>query len=236
MKEPGEPKFSELSSEEQRQKRMEDQLYVARDIEGEPNTEELKIIRQLEKELSGEEEFIGVAPHGSVVTGYSVDTSDIDLMVLYSKSYKDNFKAANIEIVIKQACSRLGKKEGIDINPETVGVDLELVLHDIKRSFEEDRMNIFPRRVLSVLSRMTIGGKVDEYRKALTEELHKLTKEQQEEVVEDIVNDLFQRDCASYRKRRERLPEVGEGNVVAIDQRKELWEKRVRKIWGIEKQ
>ncbi|MFA6189984.1 MAG: nucleotidyltransferase domain-containing protein [Candidatus Staskawiczbacteria bacterium] len=238
MKEPGEPKFDDLTPDEiKRKERMETKLYLARDIDGEPNSEELQAIRQLEQELSSREDFIGIAPYGSVVAGYNTDNSDLDLIILYDNSQESRGKIPKIEYGLKQICEMIGKANNIEISPDLVGIDLEAVLSDIKRSFSGDKMNIFPRRALISLSRLAIGNKVDDYRRIIAEELHKLTKDQQEEVIADLVYALHFIDSASGLKRSSKMRRmwIHEHDEI-IEKRKELWERRVRKIWGIEKE
>jgi hypothetical protein len=212
MQEPGGPKFSDLTTEEKTKERMETQLYVARDINGEPNEKELQIIRQLEEELADKEAIIGIAPYGSI-----------------------DPKGMTDEIGTKRVCADMSGKNGIAINPEPVAINLEMILEDI-RQMQYGGTNYFPEQELTALSRIVVGEKVDAYRKAIAAELQKIPKAKQEEAVENIVSSLYRRDAMSWHKRATRMPEITNRELENILlKRKDLWEKRVRKIWRIEK-
>lgn len=62
---------------------FEKKLYTPRDIEGEPNIEELRQIKELERVLEQHPKFVGLALIGSIAQGYSIESSDIDVNVLF---------------------------------------------------------------------------------------------------------------------------------------------------------
>ena len=163
----------------------ESKLHILRDVEGEPNREELGIIRKLEKELSKLPAFIGLAPFGSVMGGYSKDPenkfhdSDIDVYLFFDGGkLETNYGlfAGNVE-KIRDSLETTTKKaihlNVIDVNPKLV---IEKLRGELLGMLTE---NIFPVDEMATMSRVVTGKKIDEYRDTIAQEMRLLSVEQQ---------------------------------------------------------
>lgn len=221
-------------------------LYVARNVEGEPNREELKVIKNIEKALSKNPNFIGIAPFGSVVGGYKAipeynettretEGSDLDIHVLYDGAYSDENNP--IEDDVREACATETARSGISIHKTYEPVSIEKVSADLKRHFSEEKTSYSScMGMLASLSRVVTGKKVDDYRGKIIKILADLSSEQQDEVAEDITEDLAQEDQLSLAKRIGRLPAISEEEHHNIlNERRQMWLGRVLKIWKLGK-
>lgn len=80
---------------------FEKKIYIPRDIEGESLTQELAEVRQIEAKFDNVPEFISIVGEGSIFKGYNVETSDIDLVLLYDSSgrkYNSNEYCGNPKV------------------------------------------------------------------------------------------------------------------------------------------
>lgn len=222
----------DLSSAEKQKERMETKLYVARDVEGEPNRKELEIIKK-ELELSKCAAFIGIAPFGSVVSGYSEKgASDIDVFVVYdvdkfetAEEKQDFLRKINFPRVYET------EKGRFKVEFNRIGISLNSIIDDIRcgNLFSSDDIDI------SDITRIITGDKIKTYREKIAVELQRLPLGSQQEIAGMIVGGLVKRDRESLRKRTERMPGLAEEQHEEIlTKRKEMWKKRVKKIWGIE--
>ena len=239
----GIPKFEDLNPEEKRKERMETKLYVARDIEGEPNREELEIVRKIEKELSVYPAVIGIEVFGSVVGGYGNEESDIDIRILYDNSkFEDeeahaNFLTGAMKNIFPEWRGGPFVKDGKEIHfvPEIISADL--IVKRVKTAFEgrPEDFNLFFEELASITGVVT-GKKIDLYRKKIQEKLMKeLSGDQQKKVAEGIIANLEINDTRSLEKKSARMPELSnEDHQEILKKRKEMWKKRVQRIWEIE--
>lgn len=211
---------------------IENKLYTARDIEGEPNFKELEMIRQLEDRLNKNESFVGIAPFGSMVSGYSTAESDIDIFVLY-----DDPGITKIDNLEEQAelWEREIKRSGIDADILFQNINLKLILQDLRVGIKLGRPHEFISPALTQLSRVVTGKRIEHYRRIVSAELQKLTSEQKEKVIDVIVERLVRRDELSLYKRKKRMPELSEEDHQRIlEARATKWRKRVQKVWSLE--
>ncbi|TSC95072.1 MAG: hypothetical protein CEN87_84 [Parcubacteria group bacterium Licking1014_1] len=215
----------------------EQKLYIIRDIEGQPNREELEIVREIEKKLSKHPSFIGLALFGSVISGVSTESSDIDLYVLCDESkFKDEKDYLDFTKTLKNTSIEQSERSNKKIQAILEIVTIEGIIAEIKRYFE-GYINYFPETILADMSRLTTGKKIGKYRKAISEELHKLPVKNQREAGEKITESIVRRDILSLGKRMERIPELSkQEHREVLEKRKEMWQKRVKKVWGLEYQ
>ena len=208
---------------------FENKLYIARDVDGEPNRDELEIIRGLEERLSDEESFIGIAPFGSVIGGYNDETSDIDLYVLYNyDEHCDNFiiKLSNYQSEILEKKHRRLHIIPTIINPSSVKKDLQSNIEKNKSGLSST--------VLAEMTRVVTGKKIDACRNEIREEIKKLLPEQQQELAESVLDSLCRREVLSLRKRTKQITYLSDDDHKNIlEGRKGMWRKRIEKIWGI---
>ncbi|MGA2418173.1 MAG: nucleotidyltransferase domain-containing protein [Candidatus Staskawiczbacteria bacterium] len=216
-----EPKFSELTPEEKTRERMETKLFLARDIEGEPNKEDLEKIRELEDALKKFNSFIGIGIFGSTMSGYENENSDLDIDIFYDSS----LQTASEKEKFKDLCEELAKKFNIHV----LRVDLNIYSTDAKNYKSEALMTKLFR-----MSRMVTGQKVGKYRSLFSERIRRFSEDEQKYITDKLMEILLSLDEASLEKREERLPGITtEEHEEILNERKEMWRKRVKKIWGI---
>lgn len=213
---------------------FENKLYIARDVEGEPNRDDLEIIRGLEERLSEEKSFVGIAPFGSVVGGYSTKESDIDLYVLYDSNDVVEF------LRLKESCEEYKNSIWDKIQKKLqiifTNVDPQMIIEDLKRGVKPNNPgeSISTSNDLVEMTRVVTGKKIDVHRNGIREEIKKLSSEQQQKLSESVLDSLYRREVLSLKKRQERFSDLSEDEHEGIlEERRKLWRKRIEKIWGI---
>lgn len=218
-----------------RKERMKTKLYIPRNVEGKPNTEKLGIIKDVEKVLSKCPAFIGLAPFGSVVSGTNMESSDIDMFVLYDVAIPkttDEIPTNEIREVYETLwqCVAEYRKDDVKIEALPRGIPLDAIVKDInEKHFDGDTA-----AYLSDMSRVVSGRKIDQYRKIISKRLQRLSDEEKEQFADIITKILTKFDEVSISKRRKRIHDfTEEDHREILEKRKEMWVKRVKKIWGI---
>jgi predicted nucleotidyltransferase len=206
-------------------------LYIPRNVEGEPNEQELIVIRELEKRLAGEESFVGLAPFGSVVNGYSLKDSDFDFYILCDWPKGTSFSVAERTSNIIKAFKR---EKGIEMHFIYRNVNPELVLSDLEHGIGKNNPGEFVGAVLAEMSRLVTGKKINQYRKIISEKLRELPAEQKQELAISILDNLASGEALSLFKRSKRIGGISkEEHLIILEERKEMWRKRVAKIWNL---
>lgn len=209
---------------------FENKLYIMRDVEGEPNREELEIVRGLEEYLSDDESFVGIAPFGSVVGGYNIEESDIDLYILYDSfdpskkvlGWDENLKSKTV-----QYTSEVLKNKGIFLHPNFQNVNPEFIL----QGFKKDKS--YPIRSMACMTRIVTGRKIESYRDTVRSGIDKLSIPE-EKIARRVLNYLIESDIERLDERQKRLPNISkEEHGQIMDKRYDMWAKRIDKIWGI---
>ncbi len=209
---------------------FEKKLYIVRDIEGAPNYQELKMIRQLEERLAKDESFVGIAPFGSVVGGYSTEKSDLDLYVLYDNPDITKIDDLGKDVdVWEQEMKEAGRKAQVLFE----NINSELVIQELREGAAYDNFGLVARKLAEMI-RVVTGKKIEHYRKIISAELNTLTPEQKNELAEEVVDSIIRREQLGLRKKKERMSELSEADHQKImDERTKMWRKRVQKIWNI---
>lgn len=242
----------DLSPEEklQRQeKRMRTKLYVSRNVEGAPNKEEMRELKELDQEFAKHPSYsyIGAAPFGSAVGGYKPvgnrdlknffnKLSDVDITVMYdSDKIEDNETRLLAFAYFAQVCIEKGRESRGRkiISPDIIGVSLDSITKDI-RNFSGGGLSS-----CDILAKMTfafVGNKINEYREIIARELQKLEPDLQQEAANIITETLAEGDLHSLEKRTKRMRQTSkEQHEEILRERKRMWQKRVQNIWGIGK-
>lgn len=236
----------DLSSSEKQKKRMETKLYVVRDVDGEPNREEIEIVRELEKELSKHPAFIGVSLFGSAISGYStnqeefnsefgtIDKPDLDLYVLYDlKKFSEDQDVSDFYSLVKEIIFDIVRKHHKEIDVKKMGINRKEIIEGIRLLPTQER-NTSTEIDLAVMSRVISGETINEIREEVKVELRNLSVLSRTLILKKIVDNLVERDILSLKKRKKRMPKLSEEQHREIlEKRKKMWRKRVQKIWGI---
>jgi hypothetical protein len=205
-------------------------LYLARNIEGKPNTKEIAELRKLEAGLGNQPDFVSVAPFGSVFRGYGNETSDIDTYVLYDSA--DDKPGPELEAAVKgwEAGAESGGQEKHAIFQN---VNPERIIRDLKAGAAAGDPGEHVATVLSNMTRLTTGDKINGYREAIRTAINELPEEQRQQVKADILDALVRKDTLGLAKRKRRLPGFSDTDHQDVMRaREEMWRKRVESIWG----
>lgn len=203
------------------------ELYIFEDVAGNPNKEDLEFLYSLQEELSKKDGFVGLALFGSMVSGYSIEESDIDLYMLY-----DDPKTLGSEIGAKlwKEIQNLTKNQRRKFNILGHNINFEFLMYYIKGDINSAQL----ATELGAMSRLVTGDKIETYRNKFVAELGKLPKEKKLIVLNNIIESLSQKDAASLAKRKERMPNLSdEDHKNILNARKNMWEKRVKEIWNL---
>lgn len=212
---------------------FERKLFIPRDVEGMPNKEELESARYFERALAPYKEFVGLSLLGSIIAGYSAEGSDIDIHILWDASENPS----SISALLKKAYElrrELKEIRGEEVQYDFTFLNINAFQHDLELGKQKGDFDSFVGRALVDLSRLAIGGKIELYRKKFVEAIHHLSQEDQREIFKAIIERLVDADKVRLGKRRERVPELSEAeHEKVLEMRQKMWEKRVKKIWGI---
>lgn len=219
---------------------FEKKLFILRNIEGDPNHRELAIIRQLEDELRDNKTFIGIAPFGSVVGGYSTEKSDIDLFLLFDSSKAIDVGQEGIdnsEELYKKVDAwekKVWKSERININTIFRNINPQHIIHDLELGIKRGDPGEFISTIPADMSRVITGNKINQYRKVITEALNALTADQRKKLVDEIMGSLVRSDERSLQKRLDRMPALSvDEHLEIMGKREQMWWDRVQKIWNL---
>ncbi|MFA5830970.1 MAG: hypothetical protein WC878_04030 [Candidatus Paceibacterota bacterium] len=229
-----------------------DKLYDTHKLNGEPNKELFKIVREIEERLLPYRAFIGLAPFGSQTKGYSVKDSDFDIHLLADNS--DSLAFDKLETVTVSFLSELRKKENKDggrINFEPEKIDMSQIYDcleqvEYKKNIFDLTDGLFDRSncsyeeyrffaKLAALSYPTTGHRVEKYRSAIKDELNYFTQASRENILSNLIDFLVFSDSKSIIKMIARSKEIDTTTFDAeawLAARKKLWTKRVHKIYG----
>lgn len=216
---------------------FEKKLHIARSVEGNPNIEGIEIIRQLEREMSKYESFVGLAPFGSTLSGYGNKESDVDVLILYDEPDINSADKSDYDKLWPRAFEwqEEMQKNGHKVDFILQNVNLDYLLRSLK-FWISDRGNLgeYVPESLEAMTRVVTGNKIEKYRKELAAKLRELDPEQKRIVADEILKSLLKRDESSLSKRKRRMPKLSkEGHQKILDERTKMWRGRVQKIWNL---
>ncbi|MFZ2188926.1 MAG: hypothetical protein WAV73_05190 [Candidatus Moraniibacteriota bacterium] len=227
------------------QESLEKKVFNPKDIEGNFNKETLSIVRDIHESLEKEKGYVGLIIFGSSVQGYySNENSDLDIYFMHdSSSYeRNNFFGKKqkedyyhrvrglLREVEDSALNKHGKEIHIpnwywcDINPKKVIPKLQ--------TGEGSTHGAIAR--LAELLGLSVGHKIDDYRKFYGRYLQTLPKEKREVFKEKIIQLKLDQDKISAEKRALRNEQFSQESLEDyLRSRKELWIRRMGIIYGI---
>lgn len=210
-------------------------LHIPRDKEGEPNPEVFEVARTLEKKLAEYPFFIGLAPYGSRMKGYSSESSDVDIVIFYdsSKTPEEDWQEVfdDFKQNADQTAAPLAAKAEQEIN---------FNYHDLSpRRIKQYLVTANPSEYLATMAlgdfcEIAVGPKVEEYRKSIGDELKKQPEEKRKQAIEGIVAMLMAREKTKMEGSvSRRIPEVVGQEQEILEAREKLWQERVEKVLGL---
>lgn len=207
------------------ERHFEGKLYNPRSAEGEPNWAELKQIRELDEALSSHEGYVGLAPYGSTIGGYSNKDSDIDVKIFFDNDiykkhdYKDryNFEALS---KITEAARKSFRNQGER--------DVHIYFHDITlNTFTKPEFTDpfeYGHRAADIF-RMTTGDKIDAYREKVVDYVRQFSQDYQDTFKRAVAGKLLEFERASIKKHAARVSGTDEAQI--IEDKRKLLEQRV---------
>lgn len=215
---------------------LDNKLFDARDIEGNIRSEDINNIRELNELISERPSIVGIGVYGSTVGGYSNEDSDLDLRLLWDSSeegYSYKTVKANKEFVENAIANIDGFK-----NKKVTFIENDLNPEYMKASLESQNLGHIDSSVyqsIAQVCRLVPGKKIDKYRQIYAEEIGKQPKWLQEEVISKVVNYFVEEDANRNYKIRKRTGKTEEEIRKLMETRKNMWEKRARKIYRVPK-
>lgn len=205
-------------------------LYNPRGISGTPNTEGFpgKEIRWVELQVADQPLFIGVAPTGSKLKGYSNEDSDLDLALIIDSSLPlksgEKYEGKGISEL------GLGKEKGVHF----VIADVNLLTLELNHHFIDSEDNNFDHRAVNAMALMTgivTGKKIENTRARIKSLISRLKEKQRQELKEKTIIRLVSMDMMSLVKIAERDSDFPVESDEFKEARKNLWVKRFHGIW-----
>lgn len=196
---------------------------IPRDAEGKPNKEVFELARSFVDKLSKYPSFIGVAPYGSKMKGYSsAEDSDTDIAIFteFPNPTKTD-ELAEVNELRKDALETAYAYGG----PEHVHIQYyDFNEGTIKHSIVNH--NFYPGRMaLATFFGVTTGPKVEQYKKLIAEEVNNLSEERKKDFIDDLVDMAVGMEDSRTETVQERIPSTKEHDLGGA--RAELWEKRI---------
>ena len=206
---------------------FERKTYVPRDIEGEPLKQEFAEVRQIEARLDNVSEFVSIISEGSISKGYSVESSDIDLVLLYdsvglkynSEEYwnqrKEIFEIAQNakEEIWEQRKAELQRPRNITFRLVDVNQDI------LENQFKHRRYD-----QLAYFFKLSTGKKIESYRTYWFKKINNLPQEKRTQLVEKLTDTLSSSDIDSDTLTG-RVPGTEKEKLLVA--RKNLWKNRI---------
>ena len=206
---------------------LEKKTYIPRDVEGELLSQEFAEIRQIETRLENIPEFVSVIGEGSIFKGYSVETSDVDLVLLYDSSgrkynsdeYWEQRKeiSENAKNVKEEIWEEKKEKEQRPRNITFRLIDVNQ--HILENQFEHKHYD-----QLVYLFKLSTGKKIENYRKHWFEKLNDLPEKERERVVGKLTEILSSSDF-DLETLSGRVPAIEKGKLLEV--RRNLWKNRI---------
>ena len=209
---------------------FEKKLFNPRSLEGTPNKDAIAFLRELNQEFLQYPWYVGVTLRGSTALGYSTLTSDLDVSLLVnSDDFPEEMKTTFD--VRTQVANKLKEKSKFKIHffPRDLAElkDIHHAMYIVSP--------IGPESTLAALCEMVIGPKVEQYRSEIGKRINLLESRDRKEVSHRIIERLLELDYASGWKIGRRIPQTYNDGALykTREERKRLWEKRVKKVLGL---
>lgn len=169
-----------------------EKLFDVRTFEGTVNHSAISDIREIERSLNCYPPFIGIAVRGSTTRGYSTDSSDLDLVLLYDSNV--HFNTENEEkrfYHIRMSAwhcfitdSRRVEMTEKDINPGRLLAEVPIIPADIYR--------------------LVTGHKITKYRSLYADYIGQFPKNRIDMIVDELAGELTRDDSIGWKKMAER--------------------------------
>ena len=207
-------------------KSAESKFAIPRNKDGEPNPEVFKITKDFVEKLSKYPSFIGAAPYGSKMRGYSNEDSDTDIAIFTqpptdSNSTDQHAEQYELRRDALEATYAHGGPDAIHI--QYYDLDENAIKHSIANH------NFYPGRMaLASFFGVVSGPKIDEYRKLIAELVNALPEDKRDKFIKDMILMALSLENSRKSTVEERITETKEAPMETL--RKPVWEKRIHDI------
>jgi hypothetical protein len=209
-----------------------EKLYIPRDAEENPDYQAFAVLDDLSETLDKDPQFVGVAPFGSRMRGYSMkDRSDLDVMMLIdaTEENKDEVMGRVYDETV-----RVAREKQISMTPVYSNVNMEGLMRGLKME-QSSQDFVVAACAVADLCEAAKGRKVKSYQHELAAKLTTLDPEIVAAMVDLGGKYLAQTDV----KNIDRLNERKSLNLDAeeyFEKRKQLWMERIKKILDLQAQ
>jgi predicted nucleotidyltransferase len=204
---------------------FEKKLFIPRDAEGNPNTEALQEVREIEGRLEAHQAFVGVQIFGSTLGGYSIESSDLDIKILYdaaeSESEIEGQLATIMNSVIAETLNDPSRKQ---VRYRTSNINIDLMISDLESN------NPAGIITASDLFFKVAGKRIENYRQRFADFVRTLPQEERARIEEQILNEIMSRELEKLPKLEERIPEARANRETWLRARMALWAKRIEQL------
>ena len=211
----------------------EHKLFLARDIEDEPNTIGFEVARKINKELENIPTYVGIRLYGSILRGYANinEGSDIDIRVLYNiEEPVEEYEGIHPEDKLLRRAQELELELQGETGTEVVLKPTLLSLQAIERTIQSKDYKT-AGEYIGQLTGLIQGKKAYEYRNKVREILSTLPANVKEDIFEAIVERLIWEDGYRRDKWKNRTGFSDDEINKILARRAELWKYRVTKLY-----
>ena len=206
-------------------------LFNPRTAEGEPNWQVLKVLREMNEELTQRfESYVGAALTGSQMRGYSNEYSDIDIVFTVDVSIEDDqdecldylrqrlkkdFQSVN-EISLHVLVT--------EISPEIIASDMESLSENIH---DEEAV-----KTIAVLSDLIVGDRIGQYREQIHSTLATFSDKEKRIIYRNVANRMRHFHELEIYKVQKRTENMAFDKNQYISDKVSLWKGRLERLWG----
>lgn len=207
-----------------------DKLYTVRDISADANFEVFEVGRDLDRQFKDHPNFVGTAPFGSKVRGYSDKISDLDETILIDAKNKEELTLIVNDVV--DYCEALSEQKDFKVSPLFSNVNME----QLKKGLESEitsKEYITSVCAIADICNASKGAKVQVVLENIRNNLLSNNVENSKNILEIGSKYLAERDVANPSKISDRLGKPIDPNL-HIEKRIEMWKKRMQKVLQVE--
>lgn len=175
-----------------------ERLFDFHTVDGEINRGAIATAREVAKRFRDFPPFVGITARGSISRGYSTESSDLDLVLLYDSSIPSRVVNSGLHPfyfmrMLSEGTnfftySRVVELKSRDINPERLNSEVPTVPADIFR--------------------VVTGSKIAQYRRLYSEFIRCLPDTERGRIIQELARDLADDDSRGWRKLAERISGV----------------------------
>ena len=200
--------------------------------EGELEFEGHKAAEAADKVLSGDPDYVGVIPVGSMVRAYRTAKSDVDLVILHKTKFDSRTKVEFEDSVEEKIRGILETNH--HLHCMLIHIDRDVVQGTI---FSTLRGNLpIYASWINIFSPAAIGPKIEEYRNIARDEMIGLDSKTQDLLINEFAEAKVISEKLSKEKIYERFQDIEPEQLNNLfSKREELWKEQIKQALGFYK-